>query len=104
MSLSMTDAAIDHTLSEAYDPELGARPLRRFLEKHVVAALSRHIIAGELLSGQQALVDEQHGKLQIHVTGGPISSHNHDDFQRADSTGSYTRRSEADHSEGALPK
>merc|ERR1719396_314228 len=57
MQMTLTDAAIDHALAEAYDPELGARPLRRYLEKHIVSALSRRILAGNLVAGSSATVD-----------------------------------------------
>merc|ERR1712048_599709 len=57
IEMTIADIAIDHALKEAYDPELGARPLRRYLEKHVVSALSRQIIAGNLAAGCHASVD-----------------------------------------------
>ncbi|KAJ2817853.1 hypothetical protein IWW50_006022 [Coemansia erecta] len=44
----MDDAAVDHVLKESYDPLYGARPIRRFLEKHLVTALSKEIIRGSL--------------------------------------------------------
>merc|ERR1712190_201878 len=57
IDMTITDAAIDYALAEAYDPELGARPLRRYLEKHIVSALSRQIIAGNLVASCSATVD-----------------------------------------------
>ncbi|KAJ2350028.1 Chaperone protein ClpB1, partial [Coemansia sp. RSA 2618] len=48
VSLAMDDAAVDHVLKESYDPLYGARPIRRFLEKHLVTALSKEIIRGSL--------------------------------------------------------
>merc|ERR1712050_149160 len=57
----MDDTAVEHALAEAYDPELGARPLRRYLEKHIVSAISRRIIAGELAAGQVAVVSFSNG-------------------------------------------
>ncbi|KAJ2780893.1 hypothetical protein H4R18_003188 [Coemansia javaensis] len=48
VSLAMDDAAVDHVLKESYDPLYGARPIRRFLEKHLVTALSKEIIRGGL--------------------------------------------------------
>merc|ERR1711972_662497 len=104
IKLSMTSAAIDHALSEAYDPELGARPLRRYLEKHVVSALSKCIISGELASGQQALVDECEGHLKINVTGARDCNQDDEPFLRTDSAGSYTRRSESNHTEAGASK
>ena len=44
-------------LQTAYDVRFGARPLRRWLEQHVVTALSRMIISGELQEGGSVLVD-----------------------------------------------
>ncbi|KAJ2302371.1 Chaperone protein ClpB1, partial [Coemansia sp. RSA 2705] len=48
VSLAMDDAAVDHVLKESYDPLYGARPIKRFLEKHLVTALSKEIIGGSL--------------------------------------------------------
>merc|ERR1712048_926024 len=104
IKLSMTSAAIDHALSEAYDPELGARPLRRYLEKHVVSALSKCIISGELTGGQQALVDECEGHLKINVTGARNCNQDDEPFLRTDSACSYTRRSESNHTEAGASK
>ncbi|KAJ2423426.1 hypothetical protein GGF47_003245, partial [Coemansia sp. RSA 2524] len=48
VSLVMDDAAVEHVLKESYDPMYGARPIRRFLEKHLVTALSKEVIRGSL--------------------------------------------------------
>ena len=42
----MTDKALDLAVRESYDPRFGARPLRRWLEQHIITALSRMIVAG----------------------------------------------------------
>merc|ERR1712054_556887 len=39
VSMHISDAAIDHVLHEAHDPEMGARPLKRYLERHLVSCL-----------------------------------------------------------------
>jgi len=71
MEMSITDAAVGHALAEAYDPELGARPLRRWLERFVVGALSQKIVAGELRAGQSATVDYDGRQLLVVVSGSP---------------------------------
>jgi len=71
VGFSITDTAVDHALTEAYDPELGARPLRRWLERHVVSALSRSIVAGELSAGQTACIDFDSKQLKVQVSGLP---------------------------------
>jgi ATP-dependent Clp protease ATP-binding subunit ClpB len=48
ITLVLTDAALDRILKEGYDPQFGARPLKRYLERQVTNALSRKLIAGEL--------------------------------------------------------
>ncbi|KAJ1724676.1 hypothetical protein LPJ53_001104 [Coemansia erecta] len=49
IELRMDDAAVEHVLASSYDPLYGARPIKRFLEKHLVTALSKEIIRGTLL-------------------------------------------------------
>merc|ERR1712187_345154 len=47
VSLHVTNAAVDHVLIEAHDPQMGARPLRRYLEKHIVSQLSVLVLKNE---------------------------------------------------------
>ncbi|OUM56428.1 hypothetical protein PIROE2DRAFT_18977 [Piromyces sp. E2] len=51
MTLNITEAAQDFILREAYDPAYGARPIRRYLEKHIVTRLSYLKIKGKLFPG-----------------------------------------------------
>lgn len=46
--LELHDSAAALILAKAYNPSYGARPLRRYLEKHIVTQLSRMLIAGSL--------------------------------------------------------
>jgi len=48
---------LDHVLAKAYQPEYGARPLRRYLEKHVTTNVSRMLISGELDSDALLVID-----------------------------------------------
>lgn len=48
IDLQLTDKALEHALKEAFDPAFGARPLKRYLEKHIVAELSVMILKGSL--------------------------------------------------------
>jgi len=68
--VSISQKALDHILQVAYDPLYGARPLRRFLEKHVVTQLSKMIISGELTDHSQVTVDFGDNQLQFKVTAG----------------------------------
>jgi ATP-dependent Clp protease ATP-binding subunit ClpB len=51
VTLELSDDALQRILSEAYEPQFGARPLKRYLERQVTNALSRRILAGELTDG-----------------------------------------------------
>ena len=48
ITIDLTDDALDYICTESFDQAYGARPLRRWLEQHVVTSLSRMIISGEL--------------------------------------------------------
>eukprot|EP00916_Digyalum_oweni_P008759 GHVL01014612.1.p1 GENE.GHVL01014612.1~~GHVL01014612.1.p1 ORF type:complete len:836 (+),score=171.99 GHVL01014612.1:593-3100(+) len=56
MKLEVEDDALGVILHHAYRPEFGARPLQRFLEKHIVTRLSRMIVAGLLIEGYKVRV------------------------------------------------
>ena len=61
ISLVVTDAACDLILEESYDPAYGARPVRRYIEKKLVTALSRMLLAGELSNDSICTVDAKRG-------------------------------------------
>jgi len=48
ITLVLTDGALERILKDAYEPQFGARPLKRYLERQIVDAISRKLIAGEL--------------------------------------------------------
>jgi len=49
ISLHLTTPAIQYVLKHSYDPNYGARPIKRYLEKNVVTQLSKMIISGALM-------------------------------------------------------
>jgi len=57
LTLTMTKEAQDFVLKEAYDPAYGARPIRRYLEKHIVTRLSYLKIKGKLYPGCTVKID-----------------------------------------------
>jgi ATP-dependent Clp protease ATP-binding subunit ClpC len=59
MGLELTDAAKQLLAKKGYDPVLGARPLRRTIQREIEDALSEKILFGELQSGQIVVVDAQ---------------------------------------------
>lgn len=48
VTIKCTDDALDQVLAESYNPQFGARPMRRYIDKHLATELSRMVIAGSL--------------------------------------------------------
>lgn len=63
MSLVITDAAKKFTANEAYDPQYGARPVKRYLQKHVETEIASMIIRGDLIDGGTVTIDSDGEKL-----------------------------------------
>ncbi|GLI67219.1 hypothetical protein VaNZ11_011143 [Volvox africanus] len=63
IGLSFTDAALTYAVQQAYDPEYGARPLRRWMEHTVVTELSRMIVSGKLPDNSDVVVGAAGGAI-----------------------------------------
>src|SRR5574341_298183 len=62
LTVQLTDAARKWLAREGYDPQFGARPLRRALQKHVESPLSVQMLRGEFKTGDVVTVDYVEGK------------------------------------------
>ncbi|MFX3674686.1 MAG: ATP-dependent protease ATP-binding subunit ClpC [Paenisporosarcina sp.] len=67
IELELTEAAQLKIAKEGYDPEYGARPLRRALQKHVEDRLSEELLKGEVLTGQNIVFDVENDEFVIHT-------------------------------------
>jgi ATP-dependent Clp protease ATP-binding subunit ClpB len=63
LELQLTEAAKEYVAREGYDPVYGARPLKRFLQRHVETALSRQILAGTIPEKSRITADFKKGQL-----------------------------------------
>ena len=61
----VTDAAKSAIVDAAYNPEFGARPLRRYVQHTVETMLSKRILEGNILPGQTVTVDWENGELTM---------------------------------------
>ncbi|MGO9647616.1 MAG: ATP-dependent chaperone ClpB [Terriglobales bacterium] len=70
ISLELTDAAKDLLFTEGFDPNFGARPLKRAIQKLVQDPLALKILDGEVLHGDHVIVDadKRAGKMVIQVS------------------------------------
>ena len=57
LTMEVSDAARDWLSEKGYDPQFGARPMRRLIQDHLEDALSDAILAGEVSPGDVALID-----------------------------------------------
>ncbi|TQK17783.1 ATP-dependent Clp protease ATP-binding subunit ClpC [Microbacterium sp. SLBN-154] len=62
MTVELTDAAKDKLIEVGFDPALGARPLRRAMQREVEDRLSEKILHGELEPGDHVKVDVENGE------------------------------------------
>ncbi|MGY3704571.1 ATP-dependent Clp protease ATP-binding subunit ClpC [Vagococcus martis] len=67
ITLKLTPAAIDVISSEGFDPEYGARPIRRALQKEVEDRLSELLLSGELQTGDIVTLGASKGKINTKV-------------------------------------
>lgn len=65
MSLALTENALEHLAELGYDPQFGARPIKRVLQRELVNRLSREVIAGEYISGDVIKVDYEKKKKEL---------------------------------------
>jgi len=70
ISLELTDAAKDLLFVEGFDPNFGARPLKRAIQKLVQDPLALKILDGEVLHGDHLVVDadKKSGKMKFAVS------------------------------------
>ncbi len=65
IELTLTDDAKMKIVDVGFDPEYGARPLRRALQKHVEDRLSEELLKGIIMTGGKVLVDVEDGEFVV---------------------------------------
>jgi ATP-dependent Clp protease ATP-binding subunit ClpB len=70
ISLELTDAAKELLFAQGYDPNFGARPLKRAIQKLVQDPLALKILDGEILNGDHVIVDadKRLGKMTVAIS------------------------------------
>ncbi|NLU72971.1 ATP-dependent Clp protease ATP-binding subunit [Streptomyces sp. HNM0575] len=69
LAIEFAPAAIDWLVQRGYQPEYGARPLRRTIQREVDNQLSRMLLSGELKPHTRLLVDVESGELVFRTDG-----------------------------------
>jgi ATP-dependent Clp protease ATP-binding subunit ClpB len=57
IALDFTEYAIEYLVEHGFDPQFGARPLKRLIQKEIINLLSRKIISGDIDKSKQVMVD-----------------------------------------------
>lgn len=65
MTVEVTDAVKDWISEEAYEPQFGARPLKRFIQRHIETPLARKLIEADMSEGIKVKIDYRDGALQF---------------------------------------
>ena len=67
VTVELTEEASQYIVDHGYDPVYGARPLKRFLQKHVETLSAKLILADEVRAGDTILIDVDGDKLNASV-------------------------------------
>lgn len=67
ISLTLTKEAKIFIADAAFDPNYGARPLKRYIQRYVETKVARALIGGEIQEGQQIVIDVQSDELALTI-------------------------------------
>ena len=67
ITLKISRAALDKIVQDGYDPENGARPLRRAIQNDIEDKLAEMLITGEVRANDTLKIGSQHGHLKFDV-------------------------------------
>ncbi|MBW1605311.1 ATP-dependent Clp protease ATP-binding subunit [Lactobacillus sp. Sy-1] len=76
IKVKLTSAAIDVVAEAGFDPQYGARPIRRALQTKVEDQLSETMLSGQVATGDSLTIGASHGKIKISVKSGNQKSTN----------------------------
>ena len=66
ITIEVSDRAIAYFMQEGYDPQFGARPLKRLIQKKLVDQISMAMLRGEVEPGKKVEIDVEDGSLKFH--------------------------------------
>jgi len=63
IQLQLTPDALDYIMEKGYDPAMGARPVKRVIQKDVMTALSKAILSGKIVKEEPMVMDVFDGQV-----------------------------------------
>jgi ATP-dependent Clp protease ATP-binding subunit ClpB len=74
ITLTLTDSARVNLVRTGYDPNYGARPLKRAIQKKIETPLGRLLLKGAVCEGQTVVVDADPGREELTLTPEPVTA------------------------------
>ncbi len=68
VAIELTESAKEMLVEKGYDPAMGARPLRRAIQRHIEDPLADFVLMSELQPGSTILVDRKEGEDEVDIT------------------------------------
>ncbi len=75
ISLTLSDAAIEHLAKEGYNPQYGARPLKRLIQTKIMTSIANMMVSRGVMDGGSVKVDVKDGEFTFDVRKGPERAH-----------------------------
>ena len=69
VELEVSVDAVEYLANAGFDPQYGARPLRRAIQRLLEDELSERLLAGDIESGERVQVDVRDGRLAVETAG-----------------------------------
>ncbi len=63
IDVEYTDRVVDYLARKGFDPEFGARPVKRVIQRDILNELSKKILSGDVRSDSTIIIDVQDGKI-----------------------------------------
>jgi ATP-dependent Clp protease ATP-binding subunit ClpB len=73
LGLELTDAALAHLATAGYDPDFGARPLKRVIQREVSDPIALALLKGEFVDGDTVVVDASPDGELTFATQAPVA-------------------------------
>jgi ATP-dependent Clp protease ATP-binding subunit ClpB len=75
IDIAFSEYTIDYLAENGFDPQFGARPLKRLIQKQIVNQLSKKILAGDIDKSQQVLIDVFDGVVVFRNESAELEKH-----------------------------
>lgn len=69
IKVEITEEALDYLAAVGFDPQFGARPLKRVMQREILNELSKEIIAGDVVAGDNVKIDIEGSRIVFHTHG-----------------------------------